>query len=113
MLLLDIEGANATAKVMQYVKNARDFLQEQKQRAGIDVTTNPTGREIELIESYAEGRYVLSNTQSHSETLFNAARADIRAHVKAIISDKTEDDISTGNNQLKFTTGGVRDGNGL
>lgn len=113
MTILDIEGANATAKVMQYLKNARGFLDEQKQKAGVDINTNPTEREIELIEAYAEGRYVLSNTQSHSETLYNTSRADIRAHVMAIISNKTEDEIATGTNQLKFTTGNVRSGHGI
>jgi len=113
MLILDVEGANATAKVMQYLQNARGFLDEQKQKAGVDINTNPTKREIELIEAYAEGRYVLSNTQSHSETLYNTSRADIRAHVMAIISSKTEDEIATGVNQFKFTTGNVRDGNGI
>lgn len=113
MTRLDIEGTNATAKVYQYVNEARGFLDEQKQKAGIDVTTNPTQREVQLIENYAEGRYVMSNTKAHSETLFNAARTDIRVHVSAIISNKTEDEVATGTNQFKFSSGGVRDGNGL
>ena len=113
MTRLDIEGTNAMAKVTQYILEAQGFLDEQKRKAGVDVTENPTAREVQLIENYAEGRYTMSNTQSHSETLFNASRADIRAHVAAEISNTTEDGISTGSNQFKKTNSNVRDGNGL
>jgi len=108
LLRLDIEGSNATAKVQQYIQEARDFLQDQKQKAGSDIETNPTRREISLIESYAEGRYVMSNTQSHSEVLYNTARADIRAHIAASISSKTEDGTATGTQQFLKTDGNVR-----
>jgi len=108
LLRLDIEGANATAKVQQYIQEAKDFLQDQKQKAGADIETNPTRREISLIESYSEGRYVMSNTQSHSYTLYNTARADIRSHIAASLSAKTEDGTATGTQQFKFTTGNVR-----
>lgn len=108
LLRLDIEGANATAKVQQYIQEARDFLQDQKQKAGADIETNPTRREISLIESYSEGRYVMSNTQSHSETLYNTARADIRTHIAASLSSKTEDGTATGRSQFLKTTGNVR-----
>lgn len=108
LLRLDIEGANATAKVQQYIQEAKDFLQDQKQKVGADIETNPTRREISLIESYAEGRYVMSNTQSHSETLYNTARADVRAHIAASLSSKSEDGTAFGTEQFRFTTGNVR-----
>ena len=113
MLQLDIEGTNALAKVEQYLQDGREFLAEQQQKAGLDPTTNPTKREIQLIENYAVGKYTLNNTKSHSEILFTSARSDIRTHIAAIIQSKTEDDIATGTNQFKLTTGNVRAGNGI
>jgi hypothetical protein len=113
MLQLDIEGQNATAKVEQYIQDGRSFLEEQQQKAGLDPTTNPTKREIQLIENYAVGKYTLNNTKSHSEVLFTSARTDIKTHISAILQNKTEDDIATGSNQFKKSTGNVRSGNGL
>lgn len=113
MLQLDIEGQNATAKVEQYLQDGRSFMEEQQQKAGLDVNTNPSKREIQLIENYAVGKYTLNNTKGHSEVLFNAARSDIRTHIAAILTNKTEDDIATGGNQFRFSSGGVRAGNGI
>lgn len=113
MLQLDIEGNNAEAKVNQYLMDGKTLLDEQLQKAGLDPAQNPTARQIQLVENYAVGKYTLVNTQSHSDSLFNAARADIRTHVAAQISSKTEDDISTGTNQFKLTEGNVREGFGL
>ena len=105
MLQLDIEGQNAKAKVMQYLIDARSFLQEQQQKAGLDINIQPTPRERQLLENYAVGKYTINNTKSHSEVLFTTARADIRTHISAIIQNKTEDDIATGNNQFRKTAG--------
>jgi hypothetical protein len=113
MLQLDIEGTNALAKVEQYLQDGRSFLEEQQQKAGLEATTNPSKREIQLIENYAVGKYTLNNTKGHSETLFTSARTDIRTHISAILQNKTEDDIATGGNQFKFSSGGVRSGNGI
>jgi len=113
MLQLDIEGANAEAKVTQYLLDGRTFLDEQLQKAGLDPTVNPTIRQISLIEDYAVGKYTLVNTQSHSDTLYLTARADIKTHVLSQISGKTEDEIATGTNQFKKSTGNVRDGFGI
>ncbi len=108
MLRLDLEGANATAKVQQYIQEAKDFLQDQKQKVGADIETNPTRREISLIEKYAEGLYTMSNTQAHSETLYTTARSDIRTHIAADLSSKTEDGTATGRSQFLKTDGNVR-----
>lgn len=113
MLQLDIEGTNAVAKVEQYLQDGRSFLEEQQQKAGLDANTNPSKREIQLIENYAVGKYTLNNTKGHSEVLFNAARSDIRTYVQANLQNQTEDGIATGANQFKFSSGGVRAGNGI
>lgn len=105
MLQLDIEGTNALAKVEQYLQDGRSFLEEQQQKAGLDANTNPSKREIQLIENYAVGKYTLNNTKGHSEVLFTSARSDIRTYISANIQNKTEDDIATGDNQFKLTQG--------
>ena len=93
MLELDIEGTNAHAKVQQYLQKAQSFLTEQQQKEGLDPTVTPTPREITLFEDYAVGLYTLKNTKSHSETLFNAARADIKTYVRATNQNQTDDGI--------------------
>lgn len=112
-LQLDIETENENPKIEQYLQDGRSFLDEQQQRAGLDPVTNPTTREIQLIENFAIGKYVMLNTQSHSEKPYNAAREDIKTHVRAAIQSQTDDGVATGENQFKTTTGNVRDGNGL
>lgn len=105
MLQLDIEGKNAKAKVQQYLQDGKLFLEEQMQKAGLNVPNQPTPRQIQLVESYAVGKYTLNNTKSHSETLYTTSRADIKTHVMAIIQNQTEDGIATGSNQFKKTAG--------
>ncbi len=105
MLQCDIEGKNAKAKIQQYLQDGKLFLEEQIQKAGLNVPDQPTPRQIQLVENYAVGKYTLNNTKSHSETLFTTSRSDIKTHVQAILQNQTEDGIATGNNQFRKTIG--------
>jgi len=98
---------------MQYLLDGRTFLDEQLQLAGQDATTNPTLRQQQLIEDYAAGKYILKNTQAHSDRPFNAAKNDIKTHIRSSLKGTTDDNVSVGGQQWQKTTGNVRDGFGL
>lgn len=110
---LDIETDNSNGKLMQYLEDGRTFLDEQLQDAGQVATTNPTKRQQQLIENYAAGKYILKNTQGHSDKPYNAARSDIKSHIRSSLKGTTDDNVSVGGNQFSLTTGNVRSGNGL
>lgn len=53
------------------------------------------------------------NTQSHSDKPYNAARSDIKTHIRSSLKGTTDDNISVGGEQFQVTRGNVRSGNGL
>lgn len=110
---LDIETDNSNGKLMQYLEDGRTFLDEQLQLAGQTPTENPTKRQQQLIENFAAGKYIMLNTQSHSDKPYNAARSDIKTHIRSSLKGTTDDNVSVGSNQFQTTTGNVRSGNGL
>jgi len=110
---LDIETDNSNGKLMQYLEDGRTFMNEQLQLAGQQPLTNPTKRQQQLIENFAAGKYTLLNTKSHAEKPYSYARADIKTHIRSSLQNVTDDGISVGDDQFQFTTGSVRQGNGL
>lgn len=110
---LDIETDNSNGKLMQYLEDGRTYLDEQLKLAGQSPTTNPTKREQQLIENFAAGKYIMLNTQSHSDKPYNAARSDVKTHIRSSLQSVTDDGVSVGSDQFQTTTGNVRTRNGL
>jgi hypothetical protein len=107
---LDIETDNSNGKLMQYLEDGRTFLEEQVKDAGQEPLTNPTRREMQLIEDYAAGKYILKNTQGHSDKPFLAAKSDIKAHIRSSLQKVTDDGVAVGPDQFQLTTGTARIG---
>ena len=110
---LDIETDNSNGKLMQYLVDGRLFLDDQVSTAQLSAITNPSKREQQLIEDYAAGKYILKNTQGHSDKPFQVAKNDIKIYIRSKLQVHTDDDIAVGDQQWQKTTGNVRQGRGL
>ena len=100
---LDIETDNSNGKLMQYLEDARVYLEEQVKDAGQDPLTNPTRREMQLIEDYAAGKYILKNTQGHSEKPLTFAKNDIKTHIRSSLQKVTDDGVAVGADQFPLS----------
>ena len=112
-VLADIETDNHNDKIENFLQDAREYLKEQKALLNLDPTTNPTKREIALIEKLAAGitiHWIRPGGTLDSE---REAKTDIKTHLRSLAQKHTEDGIATGSSQFLKTTGNVRDGNGL
>lgn len=110
---LDIETDNSNGKLIQYLEDARLYLEEQVTNAGQEPLTNPTRREKQLIEDYAAGKYILKNTPSHADKPFQIAKNDIKTHIRSSLQKVTDDGVAVGADQFQLSKGNVRSGNGL
>lgn len=110
---LDIETDNSNGKLMQHLEDARTYLDEQLKLANQNPITNPTKREQQLIENFAAGKYIMLNTQSHSDKPYNAARSDIKTHIRSSLQNVSDDGVSVGGNQFQLSKGNARSGRGL
>ncbi len=111
--LLDIDTDNDNPRILQFLTESLEFLQEQITIFGLDAITQPSNREKSLIEKLAAAKWTSWRRPEHSTGMEKNAKDEIKTHVRAVASKHSDDGIAGGDNQFRLTTGNVRDGFGL
>jgi len=113
MLQLDIELDSKRPLIEGYLGDGRVFFDEQLQLGNINPLVNPDGRQKQLMEEYAIGKYLWLNKPEHSTNSITKAENAIKTHIRAKLQKQTDDGIATGSNQFRKTASNVRTGFGL